>query len=427
MSWLDSIGAPALKNRDFSRIWIGAFVSNIGTWMETLAIGVLVTERTGKAGWTGTFAALAYAPTILLSALGGAAADRVDRRKLIVRLIAVQAALAAVMAILAFVHRLYLPALAFLMLADGCADAILNPTFSAAMAEIVSAEHLLSARTLQSAQYNLARVVGPMLAALVLTAKHGPGPVFLINTLSFIAIIFPCARLVLKPPDPAAAKDGLLHGIQTGVAAARADGGIAAPLVLTFVTALLIAPFIGLAPAYAIKVFGQSAGATSVLIASQGMGAMAAATLATRLAGRWGRRRLLERCALALGPVSALYWLAPTLPLAATAIFFLGGLYMLCLTSVSTSILLHAPRHLQGRVASLYSLLLGSGYAAGLVAQGWLGDRLGNRAVPVVAATLFAGTVWEMRRRAAFAAVDGPGVLLGGGPALAVPVSAPAK
>lgn len=423
---LDELGLPALKSRAYARILAGAFVSNVGTWMETLTVGVLVTEATGKAGWTGTFAALAYAPTIFLSALGGVAADRLNRRTLIVRLLGVQTLIAACLAGLAFTHTLYLPALALLLFADGCADALLNPAFSATVAELVPGEHLLSARSLTSAQFNLARMTGPMIAAFILAVTHHAGWVFLLNTLSFLAVIAPIAALSLKGPEPRVERGGILADIKAGIGASRHDPGIAWPLMLTFAVAVLVAPFIGLAPAYAIKIFGVSAGGASLLMGCQGLGAMTAALFAARLASRWGRRRLLERSAMALGPVAAAYWLAPALPVAAVAIFVLGGLYMTTLTSLSTSVLLRAPRRLQGRVTSLYSLLLGSGYASGLVWQGWAGDHLGMRGVSATAGAVFAVTAVVLVRRGAFARIDGPVLDTGGGP-LAVALQSPAK
>ena len=399
MSVFERAGVPALKHRPFAKLLAGAFVSNTGTWMETIAIGVFVTETTGKAGWTGTFAALAYLPTILLSPIGGACADRFDRRRWISRLFTLQTIVAGALSVLALLHHLYLPALALLMLADGCADALLNPAFSATVAELVPQDHLLSARSLQSANYNLARVVGPMLAALVL-GLWGPAGCFTLNTISFLAVLAPVLTLKLAPPDPAVRNRPFLGGVADGASEVRRDPTIAALLALTAVVAFLVAPFVGLLPAYAIKVFHQGSLGTALLAASQGAGAMAAAFAINRLGTRWGRRALLERAMLAIGPVAALYWMAPRFRLALVAIFFVGALYMTLMSSLSTALLMRVPRSLQGRIASFYSLTLGAPYALGLIAQGWLGDRFGNRLVPVVAAAVFAGAaVWFAKSR----------------------------
>jgi MFS family permease len=95
-----------LRHRAFAIVWTGSFVSNIGTWMETVAIGVYVTQATGQAAWTGTVAALTYAPTVLLGPFGGALADRFDRRRFLVAVTLFQTALAAALTLLAATDRL---------------------------------------------------------------------------------------------------------------------------------------------------------------------------------------------------------------------------------------------------------------------------------------------------------------------------------
>ncbi|HEV8167346.1 MAG TPA: MFS transporter, partial [Actinomycetota bacterium] len=158
------------RHRGYAILWTGSFVSNIGTWMETVAVGVFVTQTTGQAAWTGTVAALTYVPTVLLGPIGGALADRFDRRRFLVGVVLFQTLLAATLAVLAATDTLSLAAVAVIVLLAGCAFAVYMPTFAAITPDLVPAEDLLGAMSLGAAQYNLGRVVGPALAGLVIAA-----------------------------------------------------------------------------------------------------------------------------------------------------------------------------------------------------------------------------------------------------------------
>jgi MFS family permease len=399
----------AFAHRDFVHVWTGALVSNIGTWMEMLALGVFVTEVTGKAEWTGGIAALTYLPSVILSPLGGALADRFDRRVYLAVGTLVQALLAAILTVLAFTGHLTVPAVAVLSLLNGCSATLTNPAFSALIAEVVPPKDLHSAFSLNSAQFNLGRIIGPALAAAVL-ATGGPAWALLCNTLSFLAVLVALSRVRSAGKAEEGEREALWPGIVRGARVAREDGGIFLSMVGTLVVAALIAPFIGLVPVFAIRVFHLGAAATSLLVTAQGVGAVTAAMMLGPLVERLGRKRVLEWCVLLLGPMTALYWLAPTLHAAALAIVGLGALYMATLTGLHTVCQLRAPRELQARTSSLYSMMLGVGYAGGVWLQGALADRVGVRFVTASFAVLFLALVLTLRllRPRSFDATEAP-------------------
>jgi MFS family permease len=385
------------RHRAFATIWTGSFVSNIGTWMETVAIGVYVTQATGQAAWTGTVAALTYVPTVLLGPFGGALADRFDRRRFLVAVTLFQTLLATLLTVLAATDRLSVAAVATIVLLAGCAFSVAMPAVQAMTPDLVGADDLLGAMSLGAAQYNLGRVVGPALAGLVITAG-GLAWAFGFNVLSFGAVLI---ALALVRIPPLARTEGerprVLRTIADGVDAARRDPGIRTALLLLLATTFLVSPFIGLVPAVAIKVFGRGATGTSALVTAQGIGAVSAALAAAPLAARLGRRRLLVAALLLVGPAAVLYGLAPTFPLAVAAIAVLGFVYLAVLSGTSTVCQLRAPRHLRARIASLFMLGVGGGHALGLVIQGWLGDRVGLPAVTAVTGLLLCGIVVAMR------------------------------
>ncbi|MHB8873154.1 MAG: MFS transporter, partial [Myxococcaceae bacterium] len=276
----------AFEHRAYLVLWLGAFVSNVGTWMQTVALGVFVTEETGRAGWTGTVAALMYLPAMLFGPLGGAVADRVDRRKYLLVGTLVQTSLAALLAILAFSHRLSVPAVGAVALVAGCVGAMTNPAFNALLAELVPREHLLSAVSLNSAQYNLGRILGPLLAAVAI-AFGGVGLALAANALSFVGSLVSIALLRPQPPS-AATPEPIWAGLRRGLVAAHRDRGIRMALLLTLAVGILIAPFIGLVPVMAINVLHGGALQTSLLVASQGVGAVCAALVGGSIAERIG-------------------------------------------------------------------------------------------------------------------------------------------
>ena len=378
----------ALNHRAYRVLWLGALVSNIGTWMETLAVGVHVTETTGKAGWTGTVAALAFVPAVVIGPVAGALADRFERRRYLVLVTLLQAVLAGLLAVLALTNHLSLLAVSVLMVLTGCASAVLNPAFFALLINLVGEDDLTSAMTLNSAQFNLARITGPALAAAILVTWGLPVTLGL-NAISFLAVLISVLVVLRQPQHPTGKREALWEGIRTGLDVARRDAGIRGVLVLTFTTALLISPFIGLVPVMAIKIFGRGAHETSMLVTCQGVGAVCSAVLSTAFADAFGRRRLVEGAAWAIAPVAALYWMSPTYGFALPAMALLGATYLSVATGANTVGLSRAPRHAQARISSLFSVVLGGGYGFGLVALGWLGDQFGVRQVAVGACALY--------------------------------------
>jgi len=383
----------------------GAFVSNVGTWMERIAVGVYVAERTGP-GWTGTVAAVLFLPTAVLAPLGGALADRFERRAYLSVITLVLTGLAGVLAALAFLDRLSLPVLLVLMLLTGAVSALHTPGFTALLSEVVPEEHLTSAIFLNSGQWNVARILGPTLAAWIM-AWGGVRWAFVANTVSFWAVLLTLAASGVRR-EPSQRGESVREGLRAGVLAVRNDPGIALVLVLALGTGVLVAPFIGLAPAFAVNVLAIGASGTSLLLAAQGAGAVFSSVFASTWADRIGSRRWLEWAGLALGPTAAWYWASGSEASATRSIFVLGAVYLAVVTGCSHVCLGRSPARIRARVSSLFNVVLDGGYALGLVALGWAADRWGLQRMAWVGCgafvALYAGLRWG--RREAFARLD---------------------
>jgi len=389
-----------LRHRNFALVWSSALISNIGSWMQVVALGVFVTASTHDALWTGLVAAAAFLPNGLLAPVGGALADRFDRRRWLLWTTVGEALGAAALAWAAAAGVLS-PALAVgLAFASGSVSALGFPAYQAMLPALVEGEDVFAAVTLSSAQYNLGRVIGPVLAAATL-ALGSYATAFALNAASFGAVVV--ALLMVRLPVRASAPGGRLFAeIRRGVRIALGEPGCRAAISLIGLTALLAAPFIGLIPAMAIEGLGlhgraaQSAG-TSTLVVAQGLGAVLSLLAVPTIANRVGRTMVLRAAMVITGPLLVLYGLSPRLVLATPALFLLGASYLAVLTGLNAVVQLRVPDHARARVLSLFTFSLSSFYTLGLVFQGDLAHRLGGghgvRVVTVVSGVTYLGVV----------------------------------
>ncbi len=289
---------------------------------------------------------------------------------------------------MASLHDLSVPLMMVLMLLTGCTSVLLSSGFNALVTELVPKRDLTSAMFLNSGQWNLARVIGPLLAAPVI-AFSGPALAFWLNTISFIGVLVVVLLMRIPKHVPHPNPEPVLVGVANGFRAARHDPGIFSALLITALTGLLVAPFIGLVPVFALQTLGEGPAAASLLIAMQGVGAVTAAMVSGAFLDRVGAGRWLKVACVSVGVLVALYWLAPSLPWALTVMLFLGAAYLSVITSASRVCLGRAPAGTQARISSLFHSALDTTYAIGLIAIGALADVWGLRQVGVATAVLF--------------------------------------
>jgi MFS family permease len=394
------------RHRRFALLWAGAFVSNIGTWMEAVGVGILVTTSTGQAGWAGLVAAAGFLPTALLAPLGGALADRLPRRTLLLTTTSFQILFAGLLTFAASVGDPSPGLVTLLVLGAGCANAIGFPAFQAMLPDLVPRADVPGAVALSSAQWNLGRVIGPALAGLVI-GLGGYELAFLINTLSFFAVFAVIASFRLPRPSPTGGMS-IVQSIREGARFVRGDPALRFVVGCMALNSLLAAPFIALIPAVALKVFDDEKLGTA-LVTAQGLGAVCMGLCLAGLFSHFGARRVMLTVLGALPVALFAYALAPVLPLAVVAIFFVGFHYLGSLSSFTTIAQLRAPAALRGRVVSVLMMLIGALYPIGSVLQGALADEIGLRATTAGAAVLLGLLllVWRLLRpRAADALGD---------------------
>jgi MFS family permease len=384
-----------LRHRSFALLWAGGFVSNVGTWMEAIAVGVLVTTETDSAAWAGLVAAAAFLPIAVLGPLGGALADRLPRKPLLITTTAAQTGLAAALTVLAAAGSPHPGVVTGIVLASGCAMAIGFPSYQALLPDLVPTADLPGAIALSSAQWNLGRVIGPLLAGVAIRAG-GYEWAFGINAASFFAVIAVIASLSLPPPA-AGRETSILESIRAGARFVHAEPGLRVVVSYMALNTLLAAPFIALVPAFALKVFGNEDVGTAVLITAQGIGAVLMGLSLGWLFARFGGRRVLTSVLFGLPVALFGYALAPNLATGVLAIFVVGFLYLGALSSFTTIAQLRAPPEFRGRVMSVLMMLLGALYPLGSVVQGAIADRVGLRVTTAGSAVLMGGTLLVAR------------------------------
>jgi MFS family permease len=376
------VGAAAalrpLRHRNFAVLWTASLVSNIGTWMQTIAVGALVISRTGQASWAVLVAAGAFLPIGLLSPVGGALADRLPRRPVIAAGNLIEGVIAAVIAWLVGTGQAAPYDLLALVTAQGAAAAVIGPFSQAILPDLVPRTEFLAASSLNSAQWNAGRIVGPALAGAAVAAFGFPAS-FDANAVSFLAVVAALAFVRLSPPPGSTGP--LLRSMRDGLRAAWAQPSCRAATISIGVVAFLAAPFIALVPAvaHALTHGGatQVAAGTAALTTAQGAGAVAGALSIPPLAARLGRGRVLT-WSLALLPLVLIgYGAAPSLWLAVAALFVVGMVYMSVLSGLQTVAQLQAPAAYRGRVLSFFMVALGVAYPIGSLAQGPVADHLG--------------------------------------------------
>jgi MFS family permease len=277
----------------------------------------------------------------------------------------------------------------YLALVEGLCSSASWSAWNSLLPDLVDRDEVLAAVSLSSAQFNLGRIIGPMLAGVAL-AFGSPGLCFALNAASFIfvVIVFAFVRSPSRPKPTTRIR--VWAEIVVGAKQAWAVRGCRYPIIGVGTVALIASPFIALVPAMAIQTLHAGRVGVSWLVTAQGVGAVIGAVLLPAIAKRTSRLAVL-RGSLAMVAVSlALYGVAPNLAWAVSALVVLGGAYVGTLTGLNTAVQLHAPLSERSRILSLYTLSLSLFYPLGALAQSALAQSWGVRPVTLVAAAVLA-------------------------------------
>lgn len=365
--------AAALAHRDFRVLWGGAFTSSIGTWMQKVAQGWLVLTLTDSPFYLGLDAFLGELPILLLTLLGGVVADRRDRRRVLLISQYVQMATAFALALLVYTDAIRIWHILTLSCITGTAQAFGGPAYQSLIPTLVRKDEMPNAIALNSIQFNLARIIGPLAAGVALAA-WGLTACFVLNGLSFLVVIASLLSLhITFTPSPRTRS--ILDELRGGLAYVGQEYAIRSFMFLAFCTALLGSPVLTLLPVMVQKVFHQGATGYSWMMAFSGAGSVVGALIVAWL-GRFPR---MARTALTLQAVLGLLLVgfasSRVLPLSYALLFF-GSIAMMMVFALLTSMMqLAAPDEMRGRVVSIYMMAFRGGMPLGALAAGSLAAR----------------------------------------------------
>jgi MFS family permease len=377
--------------RSFTVMWMGALVSNIGTWMETVALSYYVADTTGKPSWSAIVAAAGFIPAAIVGPIGSAMADRLNRQRVLIVTNGLAALIAAILAVWVGHGNAGPAGIAALSFVGGAVAMFGFPSFQTSLPDLVPREHLVAAVGLSNAQWNLGRILGPTFAALAM-AIGGIRTALWCNVISFGAVII--AVIAADLPRREGVRRPIFAALADGARFARGHAAMRRMLALMIATILIASPFIAFVSQMATNVFGGSAKATSLLVTAQGVGAVTAAFTLGGLTARLGVWRLLTGAVLLLGPALVLYAIAPELWVAAIALAIVGLVYGYAFTSFAGVAQQSAPDAMRGRVLAVNSFVLGLLYPIGTLVQGALADVTGLRWVTAASGlTLLAVTI----------------------------------
>jgi predicted MFS family arabinose efflux permease len=360
----------AFEYRDFRLMWVGACTSSIGTWMQILAQSWLVYQLSGNPVYLGIDQFLGQIPIFLFSLFGGVFADRKSRRGILLASQVVQMSCAFILTALAATGAVKVWHIWCLSFTVGLAQAFGGPAYSALVPSLVEKNNLQNAIALNSIQFNLARVIGPVLGGLALT-KLGAAWCFGLNGLSFVAVII--TLLAIRVPFvPSKTQESVLESMKEGFSFVLKREGMVSLIALAFFMTMLSFPMISFLPVFAKDVFHGTSNTYMWFLVASGAGSVTGALLvaASRKETSQYQRALLVM--LVLGLLIAGFGFSKNIGLS-LFLLFAGGAALMIVFALNASIVqAYVGDAMRGRVMSVYNVAFRGGMPMGSLLSGFL-------------------------------------------------------
>lgn len=345
----------AFSYRDFRLMWAGAFTSSVGTWMQEVAQNWLILTMTGSTALLGLDAFLGDAPFLLFSLFGGVLADRMDRRRILLGSQVVQMSSAILLAALIVTGNIHVWIILTLSFVVGFAQSFGGPAYQALIPTLVDREDLPNAVAMNSIQFNLARVIGPVIAGVAFY-KLGAAACFGLNAISFLAPIAALSVLARGGMVAAPSTETVLQSLRTGIKVVADDKGLRGLVMLGFIGSFCAMPLVTFLPVFAKSVFHQDAKGYSVLLAAFGIGAIGGA-VGTAWIGNVRRKGIVAvAMQMTFGALMAAFALSRNPILSYALLALAGASLMVVFAMFMTLVQANVDDRLRGRVVSVYSL-----------------------------------------------------------------------
>jgi MFS family permease len=368
----------AFTYRDFRVQWFGACTSSIGTWVQLTAQNWMVLSLTGSAFFLGLDSFLQQLPIMLFTLVGGVLADRRDRRRTLLGSQYVQMTTATVLALLVYFDLVTITYILILSFTTGLAQAFGGPAYQSLVPSLVDKKDLPNAVALNSIQFNIARVLGPLLFAATLSVTAGWGfgdqqsmaVCFALNAISFLVVINTLMALRVKHIPPAQTRS-MRDELQGGISYVRQRSELVALIILAATTTFLGFAVLTFLPVFTKTVFHGDARTYSHLLAFSGAGSVVGALIVAWLGKfkRMGRTALLMQAFYGMFIVA--FAVSRTLWLSDVLLFLTGAALMVVFSTVTSLVQLIAPNEMRGRVMSIYMVAFRGGMPLGSLASGY--------------------------------------------------------
>ncbi len=374
----------ALQHRNFLLFWSGAFLSNTGTWMQTVAQGWLVLTLSNSPFWLGFDGFMGTAPGLLLTLAGGVFADLMDRRKLLIYTQIVAGLAALTLGVLVATHVVHVWMILCLSFVTGCCLAIAGPSYMALVFDLVGREDLANAIALNSTQFQLARVLGPVFAGIGFKL-FGLAGCFFANALSFVAVVAGLKMVRFNRPESAADipvrsmkdKRAFIQDLAEGFHYVGHRPRVKMLLMISAVTSLFGAPYISMTPVFARDVFHLGASGLALLMGTAGAGALSGALLLAYLGDFRHKGWFVLGGDFAFAVCLICFSLSTNIVMSLVFLFLLG-FGIVCSVAVTNTLLQKlVTDNMRGRVMSMFMLSFIGAMPIGNLIAGAASHRFG--------------------------------------------------
>lgn len=325
----------AFQHRTFRTVYLGAFASNIGTWMQNVVLGALAWQLTRSEVFVGVMIAAQLGPLLVFSVVGGMLADNFDRKKVLIALSIQQAVFSLVLAVVTMPDDPNRVAMVVTVLCIGIGNALYAPIFGAVVPILVPRRDIAGAISLNSVQMNASRVIGPIIGTTIYS-QVGPSAVFILNAVSFGFVILSLLRVEL--PNPASTGGQGLHRLLEGIEVAKRDRVVRQSLIVIFTFSFFSLAFITQMPTIASQHLGieTKSSAYGALYACFGVGAVIGALSIGTVFAATSKAIMTRRCLVGFAAMLTIFGSLRSAAPAYLVILVLGGVYFAVITSLST-------------------------------------------------------------------------------------------
>ncbi len=358
----------SLRNRDFRYLWAGTCFLSGGLWIQQVTLGWATYEMTGSSILLGAINGLRFVPFLIFSPLAGVAADRTDRRRLMMSTQWCVLVTALGMGVVVSLELLEVWHLFAFTLVTGVVWSFSEPVRQALIPDVVPRAELMNAVALNSAAFNFTKIIGPSVGGVLIVA-FGLAGNFYIQSATYLFVLWMIYRMHVPERISEAARSSVLNNLREGIRYVWGDPVVFAVMATAMIPRLFAMPYQALLPIFQKDVLQVGADGLGLMMAAPGLGAMLAMLSVAHFANRVSRPGLLMLAALVFqGVFLALFALVRTLTLALVTLVIVGGFQVLFM-SVSNMVLhMTVPDQLRGRVMSIYMLDRGITPAGALLA-----------------------------------------------------------